>query len=164
MQLLKMFGEAYCKSYLREHGLEYTIFRFFNTYGPNQSPDFVIPKFIELAKQNLPIPLYGIGNQTRTFCYIDDNTETIFRCLENHYFINETLNIGSDVELTIADLAAKIIHLSHSESKTILLPPLPEGDMTRRMPDITRMRSVLNRSLTDIDTGLKLTIDSNYKT
>jgi len=157
--IVKNVGEAYFKSYHKEHGLDYTIFRFFNTYGPNQSFDFVIPKFIELALSNRPIPLYGSGVQTRTFCYIDDNVDTIFGCFSQNKFVNDTLNIGSDLEISIAELATRITRLCKSSSTREILPSLPEGDMTRRVPDITKMRSVLGRELIELDAGLARTID-----
>ena len=84
--IVKNVGEAYFKSYFTEHGLNYTIFRFFNTYGPNQSEDFVIPRFIDLAIKNEPITIYGNGFQTRTFCYIDDNVETMIDLLGGQSF------------------------------------------------------------------------------
>ena len=71
--IVKNVGEAFFKSYYQEYGLEYTIFRFFNTYGPNQSEDFVLPRFLKLAMQDKDISIYGDGLQTRSFCYVDDN-------------------------------------------------------------------------------------------
>ena len=73
----KFTTENYVKIFQEEYNLNYTIFRFFNTFGPNQSEDFVIPKFVKLALKNLSIPIYGNGLQTRTFLYIDDNIDTI---------------------------------------------------------------------------------------
>ena len=73
--VVKNLGEAFFKSYQQEYGLNYTIFRFFNTYGPKQSTDFVISKFIKSALEGTPIQIYGDGLQNRTFCFIDDNTE-----------------------------------------------------------------------------------------
>ncbi len=72
--IVKNAGESFCRSYHQEYGLEYTLFRFFNTYGPKQSPDFVISKFMDAALAGKDITLYGDGSQTRTFCYIEDNT------------------------------------------------------------------------------------------
>jgi UDP-glucose 4-epimerase len=163
--VVKNLGEAYFKSYYIEHGLSYTIFRFFNTYGPNQSEDFVVPRFIRAALLNQPIVIYGDGNQTRTFCYVDDNTATIVKCLEQGVFVNDVLNIGSDVEWRIIDLAQLVKDLTISNSEIRHLPPLPEGDMTRRQPDISKMRSLLDIELLSVQEGIKKLIthyQSNY--
>src|SRR5690606_21870473 len=115
--IVKNIGEAYLRSFHQEFGLDYTIFRFFNTYGPNQSTDFVIAKFIELALQGKDITIYGDGLQTRTFCYIDDNTEVAEKCIQNNLCINETLNVGNDNEMTIVQLAETVIKELNSSSK-----------------------------------------------
>ena len=153
--IVKNLAEAYFRSYYDEHGLTYTIFRFFNTYGPNQSEDFVIPKFLKAALQNEPIKIYGDGSQTRTFCYVDDNIDTIIGCLENDLFLNDVLNVGSDIEYNIQTLADIIVRITKSESDIEYLPPLKEGDMKRRKPDILKMRSVLNRELITIENGIE---------
>lgn len=165
--IVKNIGESYLKSYFTEHGLPYTIFRLFNTYGPNQSADFVIPRFLELAIKNENITIYGDGFQTRTFCYIDDNIETMITIFEGNHFINDVVNIGSDREISILDLAKLIIKLSGSSSSIVHLPALKEGDMPRRSPDITKMRSVLNREHITLEEGINLLlkhklIDANF--
>jgi UDP-glucose 4-epimerase len=160
--IVKNVGEAFFKTYLLEYGLNYTVFRFFNTYGPRQSTDFVISKFISLAEQNKDIPIYGDGLQTRTFCYIDDNLETVEKILNQAIFNNEVINIGSDQEITILDLAKKVIKLLNSHSNIIHLDPLKDGDMTRRKPDISKMIKVLNRDLTCLDEGILLTAKSFF--
>ena len=156
--IVKNVGEAFFKSYYQEYGLEYTIFRFFNTYGPRQSTDFVISKFIEQALSGQDITIYGKGDQTRTFCYVDDNLDLIEKILYEGHFKNEVINIGSDEEITILDLAKKVIELTNSTSKIINLPALPEGDMTRRMPDISKMRAILQRDLVSLSDGILKTI------
>jgi UDP-glucuronate decarboxylase len=153
--IVKNLGEAFLKSYQREFGLNYTIFRFFNTYGPNQSTDFVIAKFISSALHNKDLFIYGDGNQTRTFCYIDDNLETTNLILNNGYFENEIINIGNDVEFTIKELASKVIEITNSSSKIVFLEPLKEGDMSRRQPDITKMKQILKRDLIGLEEGIK---------
>lgn len=80
--VVKNVGESFCRSYYQEYGLNYTIFRFFNTYGPRQSVDFVMSKFLRAAMLGQDITLYGDGSQTRTFCHVDDNIEVTLRCLE----------------------------------------------------------------------------------
>lgn len=153
--VVKNVGESYFRSYYQEFGLEYTIFRFFNTYGPKQSQDFVMSRFIKLALKNEDITLYGDGIQTRTFCYIDDNTEACLNTLKSNKFANDVFNIGNDKITTIKHLAELIIELTNSKSKIVHLPPLPEGDMTRRQPDISKMRELLNRDLITLEDGIK---------
>lgn len=153
--IVKNVGESFFKSYSREYNLDYTIFRFFNTYGPNQSEDFVVARFLNLAKANQPITLYGDGLQTRTFCHVDDNTEVTCKILAHGLCINEVINIGNDNEMTIADLAKLVISLTKSKSVITYLPPLKEGDMTRRLPDISKMKMILERKLISIEQGIK---------
>jgi len=145
--IVKNVGEAFCKSYHDEFNLDFTIFRFFNTFGPKQSTDFVISKFLRAALSNHDITIYGDGNQTRTFCFIDDNIEACIKIFEQNLFVNDVINVGNDILFTIKDLAELIIKLTNSKSKIVFLPPLKEGDMTRRQPDITKMKSVLERDL-----------------
>jgi UDP-glucuronate decarboxylase len=152
--VVKNVGEAFLKSYKKEYDLDYTCFRFFNTYGPKQSTDFVMSKFISLALNNQPIPIYGNGLQTRTFCFVDDNVEATSRALYNNMYVNDVVNIGSDYEITILELAKMIIRLTGSASQLEYLPPLPEGDMKRRYPDITKMRKLLDRELIDMEEGV----------
>jgi UDP-glucuronate decarboxylase len=156
--IVKNLGEAFLKSYQKEFGLDYTIFRFFNTYGPNQSTDFVIAKFISLALKNEDITIYGDGSQTRTFCYIDDNLEVTNLILKKNHFINEVVNIGNDIEYTIKELAEKVIEITKSHSKIVFLDPLKEGDMTRRQPDISKMKQILNRELLSLEDGISKVI------
>ncbi len=160
--IVKNVGEAFFKSYYQEYGLEYTIFRFFNTYGPNQSEDFVLPKFLKLALSNKDITIYGDGLQTRSFCYVEDNVETCIRAISDKTCINSVINVGSDKEQTILSLAQEVIELSQSKSKIIHLPPLEEGDMTRRCPDITKMKHVLGRELIPLEKGI-LKLIEHYK-
>jgi UDP-glucuronate decarboxylase len=157
--VVKNVGEAFLRSYHKEYDLNYTIFRFFNTYGPRQSEDFVIVRFLKQALQDSPITIYGNGMQSRTFCYIDDNIDTTMACLEHGHCINDIMNVGSDVEITVKDLATQIIKLTGSKSVIQFLPALSEGDMNRRKPDITKMKTILNRPITSLDEGLRKTIE-----
>ena len=161
--IVKNVGEAFFRSYYHEYGLEYTIFRFFNTYGPNQSEDFVVPRFLKAALKNEPIYIYGDGQQTRSFCYVDDNIDTCIKAMHNESCLNDVLNIGSDTEMTILDLAKKIISVSQSNSEIVYLPPLEEGDMTRRCPDTSKMKSVLGKELISLEEGL-LKLIQHYAT
>lgn len=153
--IVKNVGEAFFRSYYQEYGLEYTIFRFFNTYGPNQSEDFVIPKFLNLAMSNKPITIFGDGSQTRTFCYIDDNIDACIKALKENKFINEELNVGNDIEISVLELAKTVIKISDSKSEIIHLPALKEGDMNRRCPDISKMKNILKRDLITLEVGLR---------
>ncbi len=157
--IVKNIGEAFFKSYYQEYGLEYTIFRFFNTYGPNQSKDFVVPRFIKAALKNEPIYLYGDGLQTRSFCYVDDNVETCIKAMQSTECVNDVLNVGSDIEMTILDLAKKILHITNSKSELIHLPALEEGDMTRRCPDTSKMKNILKRDLVSLEVGIQKLIN-----
>jgi len=153
--VVKNVGESFCRAYQQEFELEYTLFRFFNTYGPKQSADFVISKFIDAALKNEDITIYGDGSQTRTFCHIKDNTEACINAMENPVFINDVVNIGNDETFTVLDLAKLIIDLAGSSSRIIHLPALPEGDMTRRQPDISNMKQLLNRNFIPLEKGLQ---------
>jgi UDP-glucose 4-epimerase len=159
--IVKNIGEAYCKSYYQEFGLEYTIFRFFNTYGPSQSTDFVIPRFLKKALTGDTIYINGDGKQTRTFCYIDDNIETTIKILEGNIGVNDVVNIGSNIEMTILELAETIIRLIKSSSKIVHVPALKEGDMTRRQPDTNKMLTILNRNLVSVEDGISRLIKEN---
>jgi nucleoside-diphosphate-sugar epimerase len=153
--IVKNVAEAFFRSYQKEYGLDFTIFRFFNTYGPKQSTEFVVPRFIDLALRNEPITLYGDGSQTRTFCYIDDNIEATLKIFKEGLHINEVVNIGSHIETPIIELARRVIDITGSKSVIEHLPPLEEGDMTRRLPDNSKMLKVLGRDLLPLDEGIR---------
>lgn len=154
--IVKNVGEAYCRSYNFTYGLKYTIFRFFNTYGPRQSQDFVISRFLNQAIRNEQLTVYGDGSQSRTYCFIEDNIDVTLRCLRKHTGINETINIGNSVEISALGLAKFIIRITGSKSVISHLPALIEGDMSRRMPCNYRMRHLLGRELTSLEDGLKI--------
>jgi UDP-glucose 4-epimerase len=161
--VVKNAGESFCRSYYQEYGLEYTIFRFFNTYGPKQSPDFVVSRFIDAALQNKPITIYGDGQQTRTFCYIDDHLEATVNCLLKDKYINDVVNIGNDQEISVLELATTIKKITKSNSDIVHLDPLAEGDMTRRQPDVGNMKQLLKRSMTSLEDGLRKIIEIRAK-
>ena len=160
--VVKNVGECLCRSYHKKHGLNYTIFRFFNTYGPNQTADFVVPRFIKMAKGGKDITIYGDGSQTRTFSYVDDTVDTCLECLYGDKIINDVINIGSDKMFSILDVAKLIIKLCNSKSKIVFLPPLKEGDMTRRQPDNAKMKQILGRDLIGLEEGIKKIIKNLY--
>lgn len=152
--VVKNVGESFLRSYKQEFGLDFTIFRFFNTYGPKQSADFVMSKFMDAALRGDDITIYGDGQQTRTFCYVDDNVTAASNALNDSSTIDQVINIGNDTETSIVELAKMIIEITASKSKIVHLPPLQEGDMTRRQPDATKMKQLLCRELTPIDDGI----------
>jgi UDP-glucuronate decarboxylase len=158
--IVKNLGEAYLKAYQQQFDLPFTVFRFFNTYGPKQSQDFVIARFVKAALSNAPIFIYGDGLQTRTFCYIDDNVEASVVAFERDVWVNEVVNIGSEHEVTIVDLARTIVRLCQSSSSIEHLPPLKDGDMTRRQPDNTKMKHLLQRDLLPLEVGLQKVIQA----
>ena len=152
--VVKNLAESYFRAYQKDDGIDYTIFRFFNTFGPLQSDDFVITKFINQAMSNQDLTIYGDGSQTRTFCYIDDNLKCTINCLLENKFINDVINVGSDEEISILSLARMVKKLIGSSSKIVHLPPLKEGDMTRRKPDISKMRATLDRKILSLEEGI----------
>jgi len=156
--IVKNVGEAYCRSYYQECGLDFTIFRFFNTYGPKQSKDFVMSKFLRSALKGEDITVYGDGKQSRTFCFIDDNVDACLKTFFDEKYKNEVYNIGNDQVITIRELAESIIEITGSSSKIIHLPPLKEGDMTKRQPDISKMRELLGRELLTYREGIELVL------
>jgi nucleoside-diphosphate-sugar epimerase len=158
--IVKNLGEAFCRSYQHASDLNYTIFRFFNTYGPKQSPDFVMSKFINAALKNEDITIYGDGSQTRTFCYFEDNVDACVKAFESDLHVNDVVNVGNDLETSILQLANIIIAATNSESKIVHLPPLKEGDMTKRQPDTTNVRKLLGRDFTPLAVGMDKTINS----
>ncbi len=161
--IVKNIGEAYLKSFKQEYDLDYTIFRFFNTYGPKQSKDFVISKFISAALKGEDITIYGDGSQTRTFCFIDDNITATTNAFYQNKFVNDVVNIGGDTEMPILEVAKLIIKLTNSSSKIVHLPALKDGDMTRRRPDTTKMRQLLDKEPLTLEQGLeKLLKNTSY--
>jgi len=159
--IVKSVGESFMRTFHDHHQLEFTIMRFFNTYGPRQKNDFVISKFIELALQNKDISIYGDGSQTRSFLHVDDNVDFTIKILENNKLLNDVVNVGSDIEIKIIDLAYLIIDTLESESKIIFLPPLKEGDMTRRKPDISKMKKVYQKEIISLEEGIQLVASTN---
>ena len=152
--IVKNVGEAYLRSYYKEYGLEYTIFRFFNTYGPKQGNSFVISRFLSKALQNADITVFGDGLQTRTFFYIEDNVEACLNAFYYNIFVNDVVNIGGNAQITINDLAKLIIRLTGSKSRIVHLPALEEGDMKGRLPDVAKMKRLLNKIPLSLEEGI----------
>ena len=161
--VVKNINELYLKSFSKKDNFSYSILRFFNTYGPCQSADFVIPRFIKMALNNNDISIYGDGSQTRTFLHIDDNVDFTELLIEKELLKNDTVNVGCDEEISILELAKTVIKLTKSKSKIIFQPPLKDGDMQRRQADNSKMLGLYKKELIPIDEGLRRLI-SFYKT
>jgi len=154
----KRFAEALVMAYHRYHGLETRIVRIFNTYGPRMRPNDgrVVSNFIVQALRGEPITVYGDGTQTRSFCYVDDLVEGIYRLFHSDEV--EPVNIGNPDEYTILELANRIVALTGSSSP-IEFRPLPTDDPKVRRPDITRARTVLGwEPRVSLEEGLERTI------
>jgi dTDP-glucose 4,6-dehydratase len=155
----KRFAEALTMAYHRYHGLDTRIVRIFNTFGPRMRANDgrAIPAFVTQALAGQPVTVFGDGSQTRSFQYIDDLVEGIHRLM--HVSVNEPVNIGNPQEMTLLELAKRIVRLTGSGSE-IAFAPLPEDDPKVRQPDITRARTLLGwEPRVDTDEGLRLTID-----
>ncbi|GAP06273.1 MAG TPA: SDR family NAD-dependent epimerase/dehydratase [Anaerolinea thermolimosa] len=156
----KRFAEALTMAYHRYHGLDTRIVRIFNTYGPRMRLDDgrVVPNFIQQALRHEPLTVYGEGNQTRSFCYVDDLIEGIIRLLLSDE--HEPVNIGNPVETTILELARTINEIIGNPSGIVYKPALRLGDdPQRRRPDITRARTILKwEPTTSLHEGIQRTI------
>ena len=156
----KRCAETLFYDYRRQHGLSVRIARIFNTYGPNMHPQDgrVVSSFVVQALRNEPITVFGVGQQTRSFCYVDDLINGLTRLMNVEPDIEGPVNLGNPVEITILDLARLILLLSGSRS-AIEFRPLPQDDPRQRCPDITRARELLHWSpQVQIEDGLKKTI------
>jgi dTDP-glucose 4,6-dehydratase len=138
----KRFAEALTMAYHREHGVATRIVRIFNTYGPRMrlNDGRVVPAFISQALKNKPVTVFGEGKQTRSFCYVSDLIEGIYRLMMSDYAL--PVNIGNPTELTVLEFAQEIIRALGSRSK-IVFKPLPQDDPKQRKPDITKARKIL---------------------
>ncbi len=154
----KRFAEAMTMAYHRYHGVETRIVRVFNTYGPRMRPadGRVVSNFIVQALRGEPLTIYGDGSQTRSFCYVEDEVEGIFRLF--HSDRTDPTNIGNPNEFTIAELAKLVLEETGSASG-IESHPLPQDDPKVRQPDITVAREILGwEAITTLHEGLKKTI------
>jgi len=155
----KRFGEALSFAYHRAHGVNTKIARIFNTYGPRmRSGDGrVVPNFITQALAGKPLTVYGDGSQTRSFCFVSDLVDGIYRLLVSD--VNEPVNLGNPNEMAIADFARKVIELTGSRSD-IVFERLPVDDPKVRQPDITRARELLGwQPRVSLEEGLSKTIE-----
>jgi dTDP-glucose 4,6-dehydratase len=154
----KRFAEAITFAYHRSHGIDTKIVRIFNTYGPRMRghDGRAIPNFISQALENKPLTVYGDGSQTRSFCYVTDLIAGIYKLMLSN--LNEPVNIGNPNEMTLFELAKKIIELTKSKSE-IIYKPLPVNDPKVRRPDITKAKKELSwQPKVALDTGLQFSI------
>jgi dTDP-glucose 4,6-dehydratase len=138
----KRFSEALTMAYHRAHGVDTRIVRIFNTYGPRMRPGDgrVVSNFIVQALRGEPITVYGDGDQTRSFCYVEDEVEGIYRLFNSD--VTEPINVGNPGEFTVSELAELVLEITGTSSEVRYLP-LPEDDPKTRRPDITRARELL---------------------
>jgi len=138
----KRFGEALTMAYHREHKIATRIVRIFNTYGPRMrlNDGRVVPAFVSQALKNKPVTVFGKGLQTRSFCYVSDLIEGIYRLMMSDYDL--PVNIGNPTEMTMLEFAEEIIRATGSKSK-IVFKPLPQDDPKQRRPDITKAKKIL---------------------
>ncbi|MFA5068881.1 MAG: UDP-glucuronic acid decarboxylase family protein [Candidatus Omnitrophota bacterium] len=155
----KRFAEAITLAYHRSHGLDTKIVRIFNTYGPNMRDldGRAIPNFIRQSLEGRPLTVYGDGSQTRSFCYVSDLIDGVYRLMNSN--INEPVNIGNPDEMTLLDLARKIIKLTGSAS-SVEYGPLPVNDPKVRRPDIGKAKAIFCwQPIVRLDEGLQNTIN-----
>lgn len=155
----KRCAETLFFDYNRESNVDIRVIRIFNTYGPRMHPNDgrVVSNFIMQALRGEPITLYGDGQQTRSFCYVDDLIDGMMKMMNQDFFLGP-LNLGNPGEYTILELAETIIRLTESSS-TLEFKPLPQDDPMQRQPDISKAKSVLNwEPRVGLEDGLKETI------
>jgi dTDP-glucose 4,6-dehydratase len=158
----KRFAEAMAMAYHRTHGVDTRIARIFNTYGPRMRPHDgrVVSNFVVQALEGRALTIYGKGEQTRSFCYVEDEVDGLVKLLmaPDTEEIHGPVNIGNPQELTVAEIAQKILDLTSSAS-SMVFQPLPEDDPKVRRPDITRARQLLGWSpRISLEEGLQRTI------
>jgi len=155
----KRCAETLFFDYHREYGVDIKVVRIFNTYGPKMTLNDgrVISNFISQALQNRDITIYGDGSQTRSFCYVSDLIDGMIKMMNSS--ITGPINLGNPTEISILDLAKKIIELTDSKSK-IIFKPLPEDDPKQRQPNIKKAKKYLNwKPIINLEEGLKNTIE-----
>lgn len=155
----KRISETLCFDYHREHGVNIGVVRIFNTYGSRMqlNDGRVVSNFVVQALRQKPLTIYGNGLQTRSFCYVDDLVEGLIKMMNNNRFVGP-VNLGNPEEITIGQLARKIIDMTGSGSK-IVKKPLPKDDPSRRKPDISLARKILKWTpRVSLEEGLEKTI------
>lgn len=155
----KRFAEALTMTYHRLYGIDTRIVRIFNTYGPRMKEDDgrAIPTFITQALSGKPLTIFGDGQQTRSFCYVSDLVEGINRLMRSDFV--GPMNLGNPEELTILEIATKLLQITGSRSE-LIFKPLPEDDPKQRRPDITKAQKILGWNPTvKLDAGLRETVE-----
>jgi UDP-glucuronate decarboxylase len=157
----KRAAETLCFDYKRQYGVDSRLVRIFNTYGPNMAigDGRVVSNFIVQALQGKSITIYGDGSQTRSFCYVSDLVEGIYKMLTIEGPIDTPINLGIPGEFSMLELAQKVIDVTNSSSE-VVFEPLPQDDPRQRKPDITLAKSILGwEPQIALETGIKLTAD-----
>ncbi|MEQ8262179.1 UDP-glucuronic acid decarboxylase family protein [Pseudohaliea sp.] len=157
----KRCAETLFFDYYRQHDLRIKVARIFNTYGPRMHPNDgrVVSNFIVQALAGEPITLYGDGEQTRSFCYVDDLVDGLIALMDSADEVTGPINLGNPLEFSIRELAEQVLELTGSTSE-LVFRPLPEDDPRQRQPDITRAREQLGwEPSTQLKTGLERTVD-----
>jgi dTDP-glucose 4,6-dehydratase len=155
----KRYAEAMTMAYHRAHGVDTRIVRIFNTYGPRMrlNDGRALPNFVHQALSGQPITVYGEGNQTRSFCYVSDLVDGIWRLMQSDE--HEPVNIGNPLEITILEFAERVRALVGAQVE-IVFKPLPVDDPRQRCPDISKAKRLLNwEPKVGLDEGLRITID-----
>jgi UDP-glucuronate decarboxylase len=140
---VKVHGETVVRAQTAAGGAPHTILRFFNVFGELQSRDFVLPDMVARAVRGEPLLVCGDGLQTRCFMYIDDAVDAVMALAGDPLFENETVNVGSDEEVSMAELATLVVRCAGSGSRVRHVPARPHGDARRRRPDVGAMRSIV---------------------
>ena len=164
----KAIDEFLGLAFYQQYGLNVVIARFFNTIGPRQTGEYgmVVPRFVQRALKNEPVLIYGTGKQSRCFCYVDDVVEAVIGLMDCEQAAGKVYNVGSTEEITIEDLADKVIQMTGSGSKKEFVPyekayGRPIDDMMRRVPSIERIRQTIGwQPRTNLDQTLKVIITS----
>jgi UDP-glucuronate decarboxylase len=157
----KRAAETLCFDYKRQYGVDARLIRIFNTYGPNMAvgDGRVVSNFIVQALQGLPITIYGDGSQTRSFCFVSDLIEGIYKMLILAGPVDTPINLGNPGEFSMLELAEKVIRITGSNSR-IIFEPLPQDDPRQRKPDVTLARELLDWAPNvDLEQGVELTTE-----
>jgi UDP-glucuronate decarboxylase len=160
----KRCAETLFFDYHRQSGVDIRVVRIFNTYGPRMHPrdGRVVSNFIVQALSGEPITLYGDGQQTRSFCYVDDLVDGLLAMMKQDQEIGP-VNLGNPVEFTIRELAEAVLRLTYSKSELIFLP-LPQDDPAQRQPDIAKAKSIIEWApKVGLEDGLKETIAAYFR-
>jgi len=162
----KRYGEALVATYARSFAVRTRVARIFNTYGPRLRPGDgrVVPNFIAQIVSGQPLTIYGDGSQTRSFCYVDDLVEGIVRLARSESAIGRTVNLGNPNEITVSELAEIVAEVAGVGLK-VVRAPLPPDDPTRRCPDVTRAKEMLDWSArVSLHAGLRRTLEAGRAT